>query len=331
MNHIRATKFIYLFLYKNIVFTVAQFCFGAYCYWSAESIYDDWYIINYNLIFTAFTITYIGTFDQDVRFRQYVPSEVIKKKSNLPDSLRNDDGEETPSEAEDMESVIPSKATKVIRTIKNNFQHFYYITQKGLYYSMRLFYEELLLGCLQSVLLTVVAVSAFNRWPIDAAGHNSDIWCVSFSIYAVLICSLNVMVLLRASHVTNLLLLTLVFSSMVPFLLWMWFYDRWVLLNYYSTYSARFILQTPIFYLVVLICIFGVCFAELFRFFSRFYLSPTMVEYALKLEKSGIVEYDQYFTQNIIWRIKSFHVKKFRKNVSMNGRANKLVRSITMS
>ena len=62
-NHLRVSKFIYLFLYKNIVFTTGQFILGFFCNWSAQTLYDDWYITLFNVLFTAFTISYLGAID----------------------------------------------------------------------------------------------------------------------------------------------------------------------------------------------------------------------------------------------------------------------------
>jgi magnesium-transporting ATPase (P-type) len=37
--------------------------FGFYCDWSAQTIYDDWYITLFNVLFTAFAISYLGAMD----------------------------------------------------------------------------------------------------------------------------------------------------------------------------------------------------------------------------------------------------------------------------
>jgi magnesium-transporting ATPase (P-type) len=92
-NHLRVSNFIYLFLYKNIVFTSAQFILGFYCDWSAQTIYDDWYITLYNVLFTAFAISYLGAMDQDVRFREYCTKEELRTKKEFPDPIINELGE----------------------------------------------------------------------------------------------------------------------------------------------------------------------------------------------------------------------------------------------
>lgn len=116
-NHLRVSKFIYLFLYKNIVFTTGQFILGFFCNWSAQTLYDDWYITLFNVLFTAFTISYLGAIDQDVRFREYCSEEELKRKKRYPNPIKNDLGE---IEADDDESVIDYLPTKVLRPLKQN-------------------------------------------------------------------------------------------------------------------------------------------------------------------------------------------------------------------
>ena len=132
--------------------------FGFYSNWSGQSFYDDWYITNYNLIFTAFTISYLGVFEQDVRFRKHLSKQQRREKLKLNSKIRNKLGEETNSEAEDMESMIPIFETRIVRNVKDNFQHYYYMSQRGLFYSMQHFWVILIESLCQSCLLTFSVV-----------------------------------------------------------------------------------------------------------------------------------------------------------------------------
>ena len=53
-NYIRNAELIKYFFYKNFVFTLPQFLFGFYFNFTGQTILDDWYIILYNMVFTAF-------------------------------------------------------------------------------------------------------------------------------------------------------------------------------------------------------------------------------------------------------------------------------------
>lgn len=227
-NHLRVSKFIYLFLYKNIVFTSAQFIYGFYCDWSAQTIYDDWYITLFNVLFTAFAISYLGAMDQDVRFREYCTKEEREKKKSYEDKIVNPLGEIA---ADDNESIIQYPPTKVIRPLKKNIQHFYYMTQKGLFFNTSLFVYEIIGGLLHGLIITASTIAAYRYYIVDEEGHNSDFWNVSIVIYTVLIIVTNLMTLIRSSHITWLLIFSIAATSIGPFIIFIIFYDRWLLLN----------------------------------------------------------------------------------------------------
>ena len=64
---------ILYFFYKNMLFTLPQFILAFYCAYSGQSIFDDWYISLYNLIFTSIPLIIRAIFEQDVNY-------VVKKK-----------------------------------------------------------------------------------------------------------------------------------------------------------------------------------------------------------------------------------------------------------
>lgn len=244
-NHLRVSKFIYLFLYKNIVFTTGQFILGFFCNWSAQTLYDDWYITLFNVLFTAFTISYLGAIDQDVRFREYCSEEELKRKKRYPNPIKNDLGE---IEADDDESVIDYLPTKVLRPLKQNIQHFYYMTQKGLFFNTSMFIYEILGALGQGTVITIAAILSYRHFNIDQDGHDSDFWCVSIVVYSVLIVVTNLMTIIRSSHITWLLIFAVLATSIGPFIIWMVVYDRWTFLNDQSIDSVRYILTKWHFY-----------------------------------------------------------------------------------
>lgn len=260
----RISKFILIFLYKNIVFTIAQFLFGFFCNWSAQSIYDDWYITNYNMIFTAFTISYLGTFEQDIRYRDYISEEKVKEKKRLKNPIINPIGEILP-EDEDLESVIPLVETKVYKSIKDIYQHFYYMSQKQVYFSYRIFIQLVIESLIHSSMITFLMMYQFKKRPIDSEGRQGGLWAVSLLIYSNLILVTNVLTLIRAAHITILLIMAVFLTSLAPFYLFVIWYDRLLSWNIYSTYSMRFILKTWDYYIICLICTFTVCLFEIDR------------------------------------------------------------------
>jgi magnesium-transporting ATPase (P-type) len=63
-----------LFFYKNVLYTFPQFIFGFFSYFSGLSLFDDWYLTMYNLLFTSFTVTYVGSYDVDISYWQILKS-----------------------------------------------------------------------------------------------------------------------------------------------------------------------------------------------------------------------------------------------------------------
>jgi magnesium-transporting ATPase (P-type) len=61
--YIRNAELILYFFYKNMVFTVPQFMYAYINGFSGQSIYDDFYITCYNMIFTAMPLLVKGIFD----------------------------------------------------------------------------------------------------------------------------------------------------------------------------------------------------------------------------------------------------------------------------
>lgn len=58
------------FFYKNIAFGLTIFYFEAFTGFSGQSVYDDWYMILFNVVLTSLPVISLGVFEQDV------PSEV---------------------------------------------------------------------------------------------------------------------------------------------------------------------------------------------------------------------------------------------------------------
>ena len=54
------------FFYKNIAFGLTLFYFEAYTGFSGQSVYDDWYMLLFNVILTSLPVISLGVFEQDV-------------------------------------------------------------------------------------------------------------------------------------------------------------------------------------------------------------------------------------------------------------------------
>ncbi|KAI4381859.1 hypothetical protein MLD38_007887 [Melastoma candidum] len=62
----RVAQMICYFFYKNIAFGLTFFYFEAFTAFSGQSIYDDWYMILFNVFVTSLPVISLGVFEQDV-------------------------------------------------------------------------------------------------------------------------------------------------------------------------------------------------------------------------------------------------------------------------
>ena len=65
-SYYRFGKFLNYFFYKNFVFTMVHFWYAWWNGFSAQTIYDEYFITLYNVVFTSMPILIVGIFDQDV-------------------------------------------------------------------------------------------------------------------------------------------------------------------------------------------------------------------------------------------------------------------------
>ncbi|XP_070541924.1 phospholipid-transporting ATPase ID-like isoform X2 [Ptychodera flava] len=65
-SYVRMCKFLEYFFYKNFAFTFCHFWFAFFCGFSAQAVYDQYFISLYNIIFTSLPVIALGIFDQDV-------------------------------------------------------------------------------------------------------------------------------------------------------------------------------------------------------------------------------------------------------------------------
>ncbi|KAG9488281.1 hypothetical protein GDO78_007861 [Eleutherodactylus coqui] len=62
----RMCQFLRYFFYKNFTFTLVHFWYGFFCGFSAQTVYDEWFIAMYNLVYTSLPVLGMSLFDQDV-------------------------------------------------------------------------------------------------------------------------------------------------------------------------------------------------------------------------------------------------------------------------
>ena len=74
------SSFVLYFFYKNVVLTMPHYFFAYFCGFSAMTVFDEWYIQFYNIIFTSIPVLLLGILDWDIHpdidgeeVREYLP------------------------------------------------------------------------------------------------------------------------------------------------------------------------------------------------------------------------------------------------------------------
>lgn len=67
-SYFRNSELVLYFFYKNMLFTIPQFFFIFLNAYSGRSLFDDWYMTFYNMIFTASPLMFKALVDQDIHY-----------------------------------------------------------------------------------------------------------------------------------------------------------------------------------------------------------------------------------------------------------------------
>lgn len=65
-SYLRMCKFLKYFFYKNFAFTLCHFWYAFFCGFSAQTLFDPYFISLYNVFYTSLPVLVMAIFDQDV-------------------------------------------------------------------------------------------------------------------------------------------------------------------------------------------------------------------------------------------------------------------------
>ncbi|XP_012500818.1 PREDICTED: phospholipid-transporting ATPase IK [Propithecus coquereli] len=69
-SYMRVCKFLRYFIYKTLAITMTQIWFAFYNGFSAQPLYEGWFLALFNLLYTTLPCLYVGLFEQDVSAQQ---------------------------------------------------------------------------------------------------------------------------------------------------------------------------------------------------------------------------------------------------------------------
>ena len=65
--HVRMNNMILVYIYKSFIFCIVHFLYGFYNSFTAQTIYDDWMLTFYNILFTFYPIVIKAVSDWDIK------------------------------------------------------------------------------------------------------------------------------------------------------------------------------------------------------------------------------------------------------------------------
>jgi magnesium-transporting ATPase (P-type) len=131
-----------------MIFTLPQFMYAYINGYSGQTIYDDYYITGYNMVFTAWPLMAKALFDQDVN-----PSKEM-------DGTR-------------FRSLIPK---------------LYYVGQKSTVFNWTNYFLWVSEGIFHSLIVFLIPYFVFNKSIlVGGSGHDTDLWTFSITSFTAII------------------------------------------------------------------------------------------------------------------------------------------------
>lgn len=230
-SYIRISQMILYFFYKNMVVTIPQFFYGFLCAYSGQTIFDDWYITFYNMLFTALPLVIRAIFDQDLYYKTYNKDKTGTYKTSQI-SIKNTE-----------------KRTmfKEIKYLKKYYPRIYYIGQSNTIFTWKNFVYWVIQGCIHGLLVFLMTLFTLNEGIILTIGITADLWVFSIVMFSIIILMVDLKLALYTQSWTYLMGISIMVGSLVIYFVYVWIADQIVIFNIYKTASLTF--STPLTYL----------------------------------------------------------------------------------
>ena len=176
------SSFILYFFYKNVVLTMPHYFYAYFCGFSAMTVFDEWYIQLYNIIFTSVPVIALGIFDWDVHPKL--------------------DGQE-------FGSYLPLVYYPGQHRQLFNVKQFFFSQLMGLIHAAIIFFVTFLSYQYGAVLNAI-------------EGYSSDLWTSSVCAFTALVFTVNINLVVRTQYLTKLHALCFGICSLTAYMSFMW-------------------------------------------------------------------------------------------------------------
>jgi len=225
-SYIRISEMIMYFYYKNLVFAVPQFFYLFYNAFSSQTLFEDFYISFFNLIFTSWPVIIRAVFDQDIYYKKWT--------SKGP-----------------MERLKASKTLAFRANLQTRFNYLYYVGQKNLLFNMKNIFLWFFNSIMGALIIFYLTKECYASDVINAKGQVQDIWFLSIIMYTVIIFVVDLKLLMFTKHFNVFIFVSVILFSIVLYVAYFFIADLISVFLIYKTAMA--IVSSGYFYLILLL------------------------------------------------------------------------------
>ena len=215
-----------------MIVTIPQFFYGFLCAYSGQTIFDDWYITFYNMLFTALPLIIRAIFDQDLYYKTY-KKDKSESEYKIPQIS--------------IKSLEKSTRFKENRYLKKYYPRIYYIGQNNTIFTWKNFVYWVIQGWFHGILVFIVTLYTLNDGIILSSGITADLWVFSINMFSIIILMVDLKLALYTHSWTYLMGVSIMVGSLVIYFVYVWIADQIIQFNIFKTASLLF--STPLTYL----------------------------------------------------------------------------------
>ena len=149
-NYLRISEMIIYFFYKNFIFTIPQFYFAIDSCFSGQSIFDEYFVTLYNLIFTNFPVLIKAILEKDI-------------------------------------CISSIKSLFVKNLVIDHLPYTFYIGRESMIFGYKMFFRSVLNSLIQSIIIYYFITKALELQIMDIQGNVNDLWSISLIQFTTII------------------------------------------------------------------------------------------------------------------------------------------------
>ncbi|CAG9311668.1 unnamed protein product [Blepharisma stoltei] len=227
-NYLRQSEMIMYFFYKNLVFTIPQFFFAFYCAYSGQTVYDDWYITFYNMVFTALPLIVKALLEIDI---------IIPRRNEVQSIASMNSTEDNP-----LRSTHHNKIRDLVPKCYNTGR----LNEIFTPYNFSIWIGN---GLFHSFIVYFIPFYAAEYGMLTEDGLNHDLWSFSITSFSCVILIVNLKLSLHTRHWTVYSVFSICILSLLLYFGFILVYDSLTELpDYLSIFQ---IIESPYFYLSI--------------------------------------------------------------------------------